>query len=215
MLFCYYVLIDSETQYFKEFEKCGCVEGNRSYLINQIQSNPQFFRDNIAINYDFFVETLNENSIIYITNIDNTNLGACSIDLDTHITDIIIYCICVPFDDSNKGIGTLLLDKVKCIGELIKASTIKVSTTPSVCRFFEKNGFVIYAGDDDAGDDDTGDGSPPPRRMKMIYKFEKTPAKGGKRKTTSQKSKRKNKQCHKKRNKNFSKKRKYQKYHKL
>jgi hypothetical protein len=217
---CCYVLSDKETRYSRQFEQCGCVEGNRDDLINQIKNNPQFCRDQTAINYEYFVDTLEKNSIIYINNSDNKILGACSINLGRYIT---IDGICVPFDDSIKGIGTILLNKVKCIGKLIKASAINLSANTSVRGFYEKNGFVIKdtsfntnkrfsifkslskfaETDDDDDDDDDNDES---TRIKMTYKFEKTPAKGGKRKTTSQKSKRKNKQCKitKKRNKNFS-----------
>ena len=204
---CCYVLSDIETRYSTQFEQCGCVEGNRADLIIQIKSNPQFCRDQTAISYDYFVNTLKNYTIIYIKNSDNNILGACSIKL---YTDIIIYGICVPYDDSIKGIGTILLDKVKCIGELMKANTIFLSAQPSVSRFYEKNGFVTNNEDVYDEDDFRRDTS-----ISMTYKFEKTPAIGGKRKTASQKSKRKNKQrkITKKRNNNFSKKRKYQKYH--
>ena len=200
---CCYVLSDKERQYSIEFKQCDCVEGNREDLIIQINNNRQFCRDQDqrAISYDYFVDTLKKDTIIYKKNSDNKILGACSIHLGTHIS---IYGICVPFDDSIKGIGTILLNKVKCIGKLINASSINLSANPSVRGFYEKNGFVIdpYVNSHDIF-------------VLMTYNFEKTPAKGGKRKTTSQKSKRKNKQCKitKKRNKNFSKKRKYQKYH--
>ena len=226
MVYCY-VLSDKETQYSRQFKQCDCVEGNREDLIIQIKNNRQFCRDQTAICYDYFVDTLEKNSIIYKKNSDNKILGACSIHLGRYIK---IYGICVPFDDSIKGIGTILLNKVKCIGKLIKASAINLSANPSVRGFYEKNGFVIkdtsfntnkrfsifkslskfsifkslskFAETDDDDDDDDDE----PTRIKMTYKFEKTPAKGGKRKTTSQKSKRKNKQCKitKKRNKNFS-----------
>ena len=205
-MLCGYVLSDKETRYSTQIEQCGCVEGNRAELITQIESNPQFCRDQRAISYNYFVGTLKNDSIIYIKNSDNNILGACSIELGRWM---IIYGICVPYDDSIKGIGTILLDKVKCIGELIKAYSITLSAKPSVSRFYKKNGFVTD--EDDSDEDDYHIG------INMIYKFEKTPATGGKRKTTSQKrkttsqkSKQKNKQrkITKKRNK-----KKYQKYH--
>jgi hypothetical protein len=198
-MICCYVLSDKETQYSSQFKECDCVEGNREDLIFQIKNNRQFCRDQSAISYNYFVDTLKTNTIIYKKNSDNQILGACSIYLDTDIT---IYGICVP--DIIKGIGTILLDKVKCIGKLINASSINLSANKSVSDFYIKNGFVIDPYNNSHDD-----------RIQMTYNFEKTPAKGGKRKTTSQKSKRKNKQCKitKKRNKNFSKKRKYQKYH--
>ena len=206
-MLCCYVLRDKETRYSTQFEQCGCVEGNRAELISQIESNPQFcgVQTETAISYTYFVSTLKNHSIIYIKNSDNNILGACSIKLGA---DIIIDGICVPYNDSIKGIGTILLDKVKCIGELIKASSIIVSIEPSVSRFYEKNGFVT--GEDEYDEDDFRRGTSINTSIKMIYEFEKTPATGGKRKTTSQKSKQKNKQrkITKKRNK-----RKYQKYY--
>jgi len=63
---CCYVLSDLETWYSKQFEDCGCVEGDRTDLITQIRSNPLFCRDQEAISYNYFVGTMEEYSIIYI-----------------------------------------------------------------------------------------------------------------------------------------------------
>ena len=52
---CCYVLSDTETQYSTQVELCDCVKGNRNELISQIQSNPQFCRDETAISYNYFV----------------------------------------------------------------------------------------------------------------------------------------------------------------
>jgi len=187
-MLCGYVLSDKETRYSTQIEQCGCVEGNRAELITQIESNPQFCRDQRAISYNYFVGTLKNDSIIYIKNSDNNILGACSIELGRWM---IIYGICVPYDDSIKGIGTILLDKVKCIGELIKAYSITLSAKPSVSRFYKKNGFVTDEDDSDEDDSDEDDSDEDDYHIgiNMIYKFEKTPATGGKRKTTSQKRK--------------------------
>lgn len=207
---CCYVLSDANKRYSTQLADCDCVEGNRTDLITQIKRNENFCRDQQAISYDYFVDSLKQYSIIYIqNNSDNNILGACSINLDAFI---IIYSICVP-DHGIKGIGKLLLDNVKDIGNLIDAECIFLSAKSSVSGFYVKNGFIIddYGDDDDEPSYGMTDNDEPSYSMR--YNFEKTlktPTKGGKRKTTSQKSKRKNKQrkITKKRNKNFSKKRK-------
>jgi predicted GNAT family N-acyltransferase len=169
-MLCCYALSDIGTRYTTQFEQCGCVEGNRAELISQIESNPQFCGDQTetAISYTYFVSTLKNHTIIYIKNSDNNILGACSIKLGAYI---IIGGICVPYDDSIKGIGTILLDKVKCIGELIKARAITLSAKPSVSRFYEKNGFVTDEDEYDEGDFRRGSST----SIKMIYEFEKHP----------------------------------------
>jgi N-acetylglutamate synthase-like GNAT family acetyltransferase len=201
---CCYVLSDANKRYSRQLEDCDCVEGDRTDLITQIKHNENFCRDQQAIGYEYFVDSLEEYSIIYIQNeIDNNILGACSIDLDT---DINMFSICVP-DHGIKGIGKLLLDTVKVIGKLIDAECIFLLAKSSVRGFYKKNGFKDY---------DYEDQPIYGRTYSMIYNLEenlKTPTKGGKRKTTSQKSNRKNKQrkITKKRNMNFLKRRKHNK----
>ena len=113
MYICYYILSDQDKRHSTQFSNCGCVEGDKTELLRQIKSDKNFCRAAIGIGHDFFVESLKLNTFIYIKNeSDNKILGACSIYLERLI---IIYGICVP-DNGIKGIGTLLLDKVKCIG---------------------------------------------------------------------------------------------------
>ena len=198
MYICCYILSDKDKRYSTQFSNCGCVEGDRTELLTQIKSDKNFCRKAIGIGYDFFVESLKLNTVIYIKNeSDNKILGACSIYLETAL--IIIYGLCVP-ENGIKGIGSLLLDKVKCIGKLIKAEGIVITTELSVVNFYKKNGFTEYDNPDKEGDDSES----------MIYSFKQTSeAKGGTRKLTSQKkSKSRNKKSKKRNKKNFQKKRK-------
>jgi hypothetical protein len=194
---CCYILSNMDKQYFTQLANSGCVEGDRNELLTQIKSNKNFCRGQLAIRYDYFVETLENGTIIYIQNeSDNKILGVCSIMLGTFIY---IDSICVP-DDGIKGIGTLLLNKVKYIGELINAYSITLSATETVYEFYIKNGFTVDNTDDDINYD-------------MIYKFKQQSArtaKGGTRKATLQKNKSRHKKGKitkksKKRNNKFSK----------
>ena len=185
---CCYVLSNTDKQYLTQLANCACVEGDRNELITQIERNNNFCRGQLAINYNYFIQCLKMYTVIYIQNeSDNKILGACSIDLVDRI--IVIYTICVP-DDGIKGIGTLLLNNVKSIGELINAKCITLSANLSVYEFYIKNGFTI-----DGVDDSDVDG---PISYSMTYNFKPTlektakaatTAKGGKRKKTLQKTK--------------------------
>jgi len=201
----FYVLSEKEKGYSKRFEECGCAEGDKEQLIKKIKSNKKFCRDECGISYVYFVETLKNFNIIYVQDSDTKILGACSINLCPPTT-ILIQGICVP-EGIIKGIGTILLNIVKCIGEKIHAKTISIYINKSVSGFYEKNGFVessvkggVMVCDRDLDGED----------VSMIFNIP-PPPRGGKRKTTSQKSKRKNKQrkITKKRNRISSKKRKY------
>jgi hypothetical protein len=177
---CCYVLSDANKRYSTQLEDCECVEGDRTDLITQIKRNENFCRDQQAVDYDYFVDSLEEYSVIYIqNNSDNNILGACSVDLNASIN---IYSICVP-DHGIKGIGKLLLDNVKDIGGLIEAECIFLSTKSSVVGFYKKNGFII-----DGYDEDPIYGT----TYNMIYNVEKTlktPTSSQKRKSSSQKRK--------------------------
>ncbi len=116
-----------------------------------------------------------------------------------------------------------LLDKVKFIGKILNAKIIYISTfNPSERTFYKNNGFVEKSiqmelqpssptkkSREVVSDRDVDD-----KEEDMIFNLTQI-SRGGKIKTTSQKSKRKNKQrkITKKRNRIFSKKRKYQKYY--
>jgi len=180
---CCYVLSEKNKQYFTQLANCGCVEGDKTELLTQVKDNKNFCRDQLAINYNYFVYCLTADiTIIYIQNvIDNKILGACSINLDRIL---VIYSMCVP-DNGIKGIGTLLLDNIKCIGKLIDAERINLAANSSVREFYIKNGFTIDDDDND-DDDDHGHGDD----IGMTYNFKQTlltTAKGGTRKSTSQK----------------------------
>lgn len=192
---CFYVLSNTDKQYLTQLANCACIEGDRTELITQIERNNNFCRGQLAINYNYFIQCLKMYTVIYIQNeSDNKILGACSIDLVDRI--IVIYTICVP-DDGIKGIGTLLLNNVKSIGELINAKCITLSANLSVYEFYIKNGFTI-----DGVDDSDVNG---PISYSMTYNFKPTlekTAKGGKRKTTLQKNKKGKYKKTKKGNKN-------------
>jgi hypothetical protein len=156
----------------------------------------------------YFVETLKNFNIIYVQDSDTKILGACSINLCPPTT-ILIQGICVP-EGIIKGIGTILLNIVKCIGEKIHAKTISIYINKSVSGFYEKNGFVESSVKRGVMVCDRGLDGEDGENVSMIFNLPQS-SQGGKRKTTSQKSKRKNKQrkITKKRNRISSKKRKY------
>jgi hypothetical protein len=136
----FYVLNERDKRYSRQLLNSSLIEGDRNELVTQIKSNNTFCRDQKAIGYKYFVQSLTNNTTIYIQNQNNNKiLGACSISLGNFI---IIYSICVPNNDI-KGIGTLLLNNVKIIGELIGANSIKLSAYSPVHEFYIKNGFTI------------------------------------------------------------------------
>ena len=175
---CYYVL--SENTYSKQLENSSLVKGDRNQLVTQIQSNKTFCRNVLGISHEPFVETLKYNTTIYIKDvINNKILGACSIYL---METIIIYGICVP-DNGIKRIGTLLLDNLKYIGNLIDAKSINLSADKtSVYQFYIKNGFII----DEDYPNYFGKRIHANTTYNMTYIFKKT-SEGGSIKTTSSK----------------------------
>jgi hypothetical protein len=189
MLTCCYVLSDDDkTKYSEILSQCKCVEGNRAELVKQIEENKEFCRDQEAISHDYFCDTLKTETVIYIKNEENNILGACSIYLSEFIK---IIGICVPpyKEGSIKGIGTLLLDNVKCIGKLIGSKHISLMINSSgPLEFYKKNGFEkLTTFKEDEYDIDVTD----TEHDIMIYKFQTTTKKRGtkKRKSRNNKSK--------------------------
>jgi hypothetical protein len=187
MLTCCYILGREDKKYSKNLSECKCVEGDRAELIKQIEENKDFCRDK-GIDYEYFCGTLKQYTVIYIKNDSNTILGACSLDLGEYIS---IRGICVPHykEGSMKGIGTLLLNNVKHIGELIGAKHITLMINSSgPLEFYTKNYFekltTFEEGEYDIDVNDT-------EHAIMIYKFPETTKKGGtkKRKSRNNKSK--------------------------
>ena len=106
-------------------------------MLTQIKANRQFCRTETAISYDYFVQSLERYTSVYIQNENLNIVGACGISLGNHIT---IYSICVP---DGTGIGTTLLNHVKSIGQLIGAESINLTADQSVYPFYQKNGFTL------------------------------------------------------------------------
>jgi len=172
MVTCYYILSDeAKTKYSTNLSGCNCVEGNRDELVEQIQKDKEFCRDQEAINHEYFCDTLKTETVIYIKNDENNILGACSIYLSEFIK---IIGICVPHykEGSIKGIGTLLLDNVKCIGKLIGAKHITLMINSSgPLEFYTQNGFEkLTTFKEDEYDIDVND----TEHAIMIYKFPAT-----------------------------------------
>jgi N-acetylglutamate synthase-like GNAT family acetyltransferase len=98
------------------------------------------------MDYDFFIQSLeNKDIVIYITQADNENiLGACSLSINSYsdIPYITIYSICVPQNEDLRGIGSLLLTKVKRFAELLGVKKISLYANKSVEEFYIKNGFT-------------------------------------------------------------------------
>ena len=134
-----YVLSDNDKRtYSTQLADYECVEGDRTKLLTQVRENEEFCRDQKAISYDYFIQSLSQYSCIYIENESGKILGACSIGLGVYI---IVYAICVPV--GGPGIGTLLLNNVKSIGKVIGAVSIGLSADTSVYKFYERNGFTV------------------------------------------------------------------------
>jgi len=183
MLTCCYILSDDDkTKYSKILSGCKCVEGDRDELVKQIEENKEFCRDQEAISHDYFCDTLKTATVIYIKNEENNILGACSIYLSEFIK---IIGICVPpyKEGSIKGIGTLLLNNVKCIGKLIGAKQITLMINSRGPRkFYEDNGFEqLTTFEEDEYDIDVND----TEHAIMIYKFQTTTKKRGTKKRKS------------------------------
>jgi hypothetical protein len=188
MLTCCYILGREDKKYSKILSDCKCVEGVRAELVRQITKNTEFCRDTGAISYEYFLDSVEKYTVIYIKNDSNTILGACSLDLGENIS---IRGICVPHykKDDIKGIGPLLLNNVKHIGKLIGAKHITLmmnSRGPK--KFYKDNHFekltTFEEGEYDIDVNDT-------EHSIMIYKFPETTKKGGtkKRKSRNNKSK--------------------------
>ena len=179
MYVCCYGLSEYNKQYTNQLVDCGCIEGDRTELIRQIKSDKKFCRDEGAIGYRCFVNSLINDTFLYIKNENNEILGACTLNLGEYI---ILYGICVP-DNRIIGIGTLLLNNLKSIGKLINATQITLSASESVQGFYEKNGFTFNKLDDEDEVEDEGE-----EGAGMYYYF-KQPSEtiGGTKNITSQK----------------------------
>lgn len=173
-----YVLSDYDKRKYSTTLANYCVEGDRTELLTQVRENKEFCRDQTAISYDYLIQSLASYSCVYIENESHKILGACAIGLRNYIT---VYAICVP--DGVKGIGTLLLNNVKMLGNLIGAEGIGLSAGPSVYKFYERNGFT----QDKPSDSDSED-EPVSDKIHMTYILKRT---GGKYRTKKQKARKK------------------------
>lgn len=131
--------------YSEIFKEIKCDEGSREYLLSVVEKNESFCRNQEGIDYEYFLNSMKiDDIIIYITE-DKKKLilGACSLSIHSHI--IRIHSICVPkYNDDVilKGIGTLLLNKIKELAYNLKVKRILVSVNDNVKKFYEKNGFT-------------------------------------------------------------------------
>lgn len=146
-MYSYYYYLnknEADKQYSEIFNNIGCDKGSREYLLNVVKNNKLFCRDQRGIDHDYFIQSMEkDNIIIYITD-DKKKLilGACSL-YNSHI--ITIHSICVPKDNDDvilKGIGTLLLNKIKELAYKLNVKRILVSVNNNVKKFYEKNGFT-------------------------------------------------------------------------
>uniref|UniRef100_A0A6C0KPA3 N-acetyltransferase domain-containing protein n=1 Tax=viral metagenome TaxID=1070528 RepID=A0A6C0KPA3_9ZZZZ len=146
MVTCYYICADSvysDKRCSPAFEEIGCIKGDRSELKSYVEAKKDFCRDQKAISYLSFRYSIDKNTVLYVKDDRNDRnediVGCCSIN----IVDkrIFIHGICVP-DGEMKGIGTLLLTKIKELALLLKVERIILSADPSVQGFYEKSGFT-------------------------------------------------------------------------
>jgi GNAT superfamily N-acetyltransferase len=136
----YFVCNKASNKYEDAFRTIDCIEGNREDLIRQVRENERFCRDQTAISYLYFLQTLNTYTCLYIKKRDEDQiLGCCSISMNGYIT---IYGICVP-DGTIKRIGTLLINKLKEFVKRTNLEGITLSASKSVQDFYKKNGFTL------------------------------------------------------------------------
>jgi N-acetylglutamate synthase-like GNAT family acetyltransferase len=147
-MYDYYFYFNKEenAKYVDLFHTIGCSEGNKVELLRQVMNNNKFCRNGEGMDYDFFIQSLeNKDIVIYITQRDNENiLGACSLSINTYSDTpyITIHSICVPQNEDLKGIGSLLLKKVKDFAIILGVKKISLYANKVVEDFYKKNGFT-------------------------------------------------------------------------
>ena len=62
-----YFYINPFVKYNNYFEELGCKKGNKNELLRIIKANPLYCRNQKAINYDYFLESISRDVVIYIT----------------------------------------------------------------------------------------------------------------------------------------------------
>ena len=150
----HYICRKDNTQYSYAFENIGCIPGDVNELLKQVKNNPNFCRDQKALNYDYFVSSITNHTVIYMTDDTDNIVGCCSIGIiGINKTFIIIYGISVP-ETCVKKRGTLLIQKIKELGYSLKCSSITLATSEYVQVFYEKNGFAVINDTNKNIDDD-------------------------------------------------------------
>lgn len=181
-----YYYIDRLGKYSSVFEESGCKKGNKNELLRVIKLNPKFCRNQKAINLDYFIQSIDRDLVIYITDGEGTSynnyiVGASTIYLNSRYNNnITITGICVPFS-SDKKYGTLLLNMIKNIGKKIGSKQINLAAKDSNADFYLKNGFIIderYLPEMQSRSSNEIDYD-----LNMVYTFNKTGGKLKKRKT--------------------------------
>jgi N-acetylglutamate synthase-like GNAT family acetyltransferase len=139
--FYYYTHLKYD-EYSDYFKSIGFIDGNKDYLLSQVENNKKFCRNQEGIDYNGFVESMKQDDyVIYITPMDSEEiLGACSISINSPYY-IMIQSICVPKNEYT-GIGSLLLLKIKELTTTMGIFRIILSAEPPVQEFYIKNGYV-------------------------------------------------------------------------
>jgi hypothetical protein len=138
----FYVCSKEDEKYSDTFRTLACIEGDRNNLVEQVSSARDFCKDERAIGYEYFLQSINTDTVLYIESDSGNVLGCCSISIN-YPDYISISGICVP-NRGNKGIGTALIDKLKEIANSLELHTIGLSALPSAQTFYLKNGFKIF-----------------------------------------------------------------------
>lgn len=179
----FYICSKEDEKYSDIFERLGCGKGDRDNLIAQVKGSRNFCKDELAISYGYFIQSIKASTVIYIKNDSENVLGCCAISINSPY-NINIYSICVP-DRGVKGIGTALIDKIKELSNSLGLISIDLLADQSTQTFYLKNGFKfndnINDNNSDIDDNDTYD----IRSSMMIY----TLSKGGIKTRKSRKSK--------------------------
>jgi len=133
----YYICAKSDKEYSSIFVDIGCIKGNKKVLVTHIKKNKDFCRGEDLYEYFLYNLDKNDKNVIYVKKDDSEDiLGCCYMTISEMIE---IVCICVP-DKNIKGVGTLLLNKVKDLA-IILNKNIELASVESAKKFYIKYGF--------------------------------------------------------------------------
>ena len=163
---------------------------------NDIQSIPNFCREEYSLQVDELKYYLNDGITLYAINND---VLSGVLNFDVNKPNVNIRGLCVPKTAKGLGVGAALIDVVKKFSEINNFGFIKLTCYGDVVNFYTQNGFrsqsetKIYDSDSDSDDEDDSDEKVPKIKYEMLY----TVISGGKNKTNKNKKTNKNRKTNK------------------